>query len=63
MDNISSFAFFTGKKIEEIIAKETDNLKEHNIMLEARILEWFYKTRDEEFMIHMNIAEFRNGKI
>lgn len=37
-EEISAFAFKTGRLIEELINKETENLRSENKMLQARIL-------------------------
>ena len=60
---ISAFAYNTGKKIEELIKKQTDNLEETNNMLEAKIFQWYSETRDEKFAIHFGIKEIRSGKV
>jgi hypothetical protein len=40
---ISAFAYFTGKEIERIINETTDNLKETNMYLEAKLLDFLSK--------------------
>ncbi len=60
-ENISAFAFKTGKAIEQLIKEQTDNLAEKNQMLEAKILQWYMKTKDKEFAEHFNIIT-NNGK-
>lgn len=62
-DNISAFAFNTGREIEKIIEKETENLKGRNQILEARLLQWYMKTKDEEFAKHFGITSQREGKL
>ena len=42
-ETISAFAFHTGKEIERIINETTDNLKEENMLLEAKILSFRHK--------------------
>ena len=42
---ISAFAFRTGKAIEKLIIEETNNLKETNKMLEAKILDFWARNR------------------
>jgi hypothetical protein len=39
-DNITAFAFKTGKLIESIIDQETDSLREKNQFLEGRLLQF-----------------------
>jgi len=65
MDNdfISAFASNTGRQIEELIKEQTDNLQESNQMLEAKILDWYAKSRDEKFAEHFGIKEDRKGRI
>lgn len=58
-ENISAFAFKTGRKIEQLIKEETDSLQEKNNILEAKILEWYKKTKDENFAKHFNIVKTR----
>lgn len=42
-ENISAFAFRTGRQIEEIIISETDNLQNTNTQLQAKILHFRQK--------------------
>lgn len=57
---ISAFAFKTGKQIEALIIKETDNLQEKNRGLEAKILQWFNEhEKDGTFATFFNIKENR----
>jgi hypothetical protein len=58
---ISAFAFKTGKLIEGLIKEQTDNLQERNQMLEAKILQWYAKSRDEGFAEHFGITTMRSG--
>lgn len=60
-DGISVFAFKTGKIIESIIHEHTNNLEERNQQTEAKILDWYSKTRDNEFAKHFNITTIREG--
>lgn len=60
---ISAFAFKTGKLIEELIKDKTDNLQERNRILEAKILQWYTKSRDADFAEHFGITEMRSGNI
>ena len=58
---ISAFAFKIGKQIEELIKEQTDNLQERNQMLEAKILQWYFKSKDEDFAEHFGITTMRSG--
>ena len=58
---ISAFAFKTGKLIEELIKEQTNNLQERNQMLEAKILQWYTKSKDEDFAKHFGITTMRSG--
>lgn len=57
---ISAFAFKTAEKIEQLIKDQADDLHEKNQLLEAKILEWYYKSKDEEFAEHFNIIRGNN---
>ena len=61
MDNdfISAFAFSTGRQIEELVKGQTNNLQERNQILEAKILDWYAKSKDENFAEHFGIKEDR----
>lgn len=65
-DNISAFAYNTGKVIEKLIRQETNDLKGRLLMLEAGIL-GFYQLLDgdikREYARYFNISEIREGKI
>jgi len=68
MDNykkeiISAFAFKTGKKIEELINEHTNELHERNNALEAKILQWYMKTKDKDFGDHMGIVNMDRGHV
>jgi hypothetical protein len=77
MDNetISAFAFKTGRLIEDLIIKETNNLKEENELLKAKILEFnnilnnnydpYYYVPDllRDYQQHFNIVKHTLGKI
>jgi hypothetical protein len=58
---ISAFAFKTGRLIEELIKEQTDNLQEKNKMLEVKILQWYVKSRDEDFAEHFGITTMPTG--
>ena len=60
---ISAFAFNTGRQIEELIKEQTNNLQERNQMLEAKILDWYAKSKDEKFAEHFGIKEARDGMV
>lgn len=55
-ESISAFAFKTGKMIEGLIIEKTNNLEEENRFLQAKILNWFGKTKDQEFAKYFNIT-------
>lgn len=59
---ISAFAYNTGRKIEELITKETNNLKQTNQTLSHKILQWYQNTKDEEFAKHFGIEIIHPGK-
>lgn len=60
---ISAFAFKTGKEIENLIKEQTGNLVERNRITESKILEWYRKTKDKEFVVHFGITTSREGII
>jgi hypothetical protein len=76
---ISAFAYFTAKKIETLINEETNNLRETNMMLEVKILDYFAKLRQRaskmdgdgaiynsvynDYKKHFGISSDREGKI
>ncbi len=74
-ENISAFAFKTGRLIEDLINKETNNLKEENKLLQARILNFYCKLNDnvevyyytpdlvQEYKEYFNIETLTKGKI
>lgn len=45
-DKISIFAFKTGRLIEDLIIKETNNLKEENQLLQGKILEFYHRYKN-----------------
>lgn len=57
---ISAFAFKTARKIEDIIEETSGHLKERNRMLEGKILEWYVKSKDEDFANHFGIIKDKN---
>ena len=60
---ISAFAFNTGRLIEDLIIKETNNLQEENRMLQAKILDWYGMTQDDKFKEYFGIKTHSSGKI
>ena len=60
---ISAFAFKTGNKIEMLIKEQTENLEGKNRITEAKILQWYAKTKDEEFAKHFGITTMREGNL
>ncbi len=74
-NNISAFAFKTGRLIEELINKENNNLKEENQMLQARILHFYAKLKDDskvffytpdlikDYEKNFNVATHYSGKV
>lgn len=60
---ISAFAFKTGKQIEELIKEQTDNLQKRNKMLETKILQWYFKSKDEDFAEHFDITTMGSGNV
>ena len=48
-NSISAFAFNTGRVIEQLIAEETDNLKDRCKLLEAKILHYSEISNDIGF--------------
>jgi phosphoglycerate-specific signal transduction histidine kinase len=64
MDNdfISAFAFKIGRQIEQLIKEKTNNLEERNQMLEAKILDWYAKNKDEKFAEHFGVKKALEGR-
>lgn len=62
-EQISAFAFETGKRIEQLINERMNFLQEENTLLEAKILQWYEKSRDEVFAKHFGIERQQEGKI
>jgi len=60
---ISAFAFKIGNKIEKLIKEQTENLEGRNRIIEAKILQWYAKTKDEEFAKHFGITTMREGNL
>lgn len=51
------------KTVDELKEIRTNNLQERNQMLEAKILDWYVKSKDEEFAEHFGIKEVCNGRV
>ena len=62
-ETISAFAFKTGREIESLINNQITNLENKNIILEAKILQWYFQTKDKEFAKHIGITESSDGII
>ena len=61
-EDISAFAFTTGRQIEKIINDKTNNLEQTNKYLESKILNWYAKTRNQKFADYFDIKHMRDGK-
>ena len=48
---------------EELVKEQINNLQERNQMLEAKILDWYLKSKDEKFAEHFGIKEARDGRV
>lgn len=51
------------EQIEELVKEQTNNLQERNQMLEAKILDWYAKSKDEKFAEHFGIKEASDGRV
>ena len=63
---ISAFAFNTGHLIEELIKKQTDNLKHRSQLTEAKILDFYQKLEEplkDEYAKYFGININFNGKL
>lgn len=61
---ISAFAYRTGKQIEELIKKQTNDLWETNQLLEAKILDWWNTHgRLAEFADYFGVMVCTSGKV
>ena len=60
---ISAFAFNIGRTIEKLIQEQTENLEDKNRITEAKILQWYTKTKDEEFAEHFGIVTMCEGSV
>ena len=61
-EKISAFAYKTGKHIENIVYGEMELMALRNKELEGKVLQWYVKTKDEEFAKYFGIESKRNGK-
>ena len=48
---------------EELVKEQINNLQERSRMLEAKILDWYLKSKDEKFAEHFGIKEVRDGRV
>ncbi len=48
---------------EELVKEQINNLQERHRMLEAKILDWYAKSKDEKFAEHFGIKEVRDGRV
>lgn len=60
---ISAFAFKAAKQIEAAIMGYIDEEAKERRNLEAKILNWYAKTQDEEFANYFGIIRERSGQI
>jgi len=60
---ISAFAFKTGKEIEKLIHEQTENLEKRSNIIEGKILQWYVKTKDEEFAKYFRITTIGEGYV
>jgi hypothetical protein len=51
------------ERIIELMQERIDTLKDINNLLEAKILSWAAKSKDEEFKAYFDITNKRKGKI
>lgn len=63
VSNISAFSYETAKLIEDVINERTKNLVNTNAEYEAKILQWFFKTKDEEFAKFFGITAVRRSNL
>lgn len=57
-EHISAFAFDLGRQIEAVINDRTDNLEANNKIIEAKLIQWYAKSGDEEFAKHFGIKYY-----
>ena len=48
---------------EELVKEQINNLQERNQILEAKILDWYLKSKDEKFAEYFGIKEASNGRV
>jgi len=51
------------EQIEELVKEQTNDLQKRNQMLEAKILDWYAKSKDEKFATHFEIKETSDGRV
>ncbi len=51
------------EQIEELVKEQINNLQERNQMLEAKILDWYAKSKDEKFAEHFGIKVASDGRV
>jgi nitrate/nitrite-specific signal transduction histidine kinase len=51
------------EQIEELVKEQTNNLQERNRMLEAKILDWYAKSKDKKFAEYFGIKEASDGRV
>jgi hypothetical protein len=52
---VSAFVFKTAEEIEDLKNKRIENLEDRIKITEAKILQWYAKTKDGEFARHFGI--------
>jgi hypothetical protein len=63
-EHISSFAFSTGRMIENLIKERMDDLEEENNVLLGKIVDWWISNgKDKTFAVYFGINTKRYGKI
>lgn len=56
-ESISAFAFNMGRTIEKEMKSHMNNMEEEYKDLESKILLWYAKTKDNEFMKFFNLQK------
>jgi hypothetical protein len=60
---ISAFAYNMGREVERIINEHTNNLENDNIMLQAKIMQWYADNgKDAKFAKFFGIESQRKGE-
>lgn len=62
-EGISAFSYNLGKLIEEVIKEETNNLKDNNKLLEAKLLHWNFLYPNPEFTEFFGIITETKGSV